>query len=84
MPRKYGLDCFPSCLRCYPFDERLKVIQERCRKGDTAKKILCVEALQKLLSMIERFTSMSGQHLWQPDCPDTLAILRRTESCTST
>ncbi len=32
-----------------PFDERLKIIQERSRKGDAATKILCVEALKSAL-----------------------------------
>ena len=29
-----------------PFDERLKIIQERSRKDDAATRILCVEALR--------------------------------------
>lgn len=32
-----------------PFDERLKIIQERSRKGDAVTRILCVEALQSAL-----------------------------------
>lgn len=32
-----------------PFDERLRIIQERRRKSDSATKILCVEALQSAL-----------------------------------
>ena len=32
-----------------PFDERLKIIQERSQKGDAATRILCVEALHSAL-----------------------------------
>ena len=43
-----------------PFDERLKIIQERSRTGDTATKILCVEALQSALDD-RTIHMMSGQ-----------------------
>jgi len=41
-----------------PFDERLRIVQERCRKGDAATKILCVEALQNALD--DRTIHMMG------------------------
>jgi hypothetical protein len=45
-----------------PFDERLKVIQERSRKGDAATKILCVEALQS--SLDDQTIHMMGSHTY--------------------
>ena len=55
-----------------PFDERLKIIQERSRKGDAATKILCVEALQSALDD-RTIHMMGGQTYGQQDCPDALA-----------
>lgn len=43
-----------------PFDERLRIIQERSRTGDTATKILCVEGLQSALDD-RTIHMMSGQ-----------------------
>jgi hypothetical protein len=42
------------------FDERLKLIQERCRTGDAATRILCIEALQSALDD-RTIHMMSGQ-----------------------
>ena len=43
-----------------PFGERLRIIQERSRNGDTATKILCVEGLQSALDD-RTIHMMSGQ-----------------------
>jgi hypothetical protein len=43
-----------------PFDERLRVLQERSRKGDVATKLLCVTAFQSALDD-RSVHMMSGQ-----------------------
>ncbi len=51
-----------------PFDERLRIIQERIRKGDAATKILCVESLQSALDD-RTIHLMSGQTYGQRIAP---------------
>ncbi len=58
-----------------PFDERLRIIQERSRNGDATTKILCVEALQSALD--DRTIHMMGSQTYghriapTPWCPKT-------------
>ena len=58
-----------------PFDERLRIIQERSRNGDASTKILCIEALQSALD--DRTIHMMGSQTYghriapTPWCPKT-------------
>jgi hypothetical protein len=56
-----------------PFDERLKIIQERLRKADTATRVLCVKALdsaldQRRVHMIggETYGNRIAPNPWRP------------------